>query len=141
MTMFVSFCAALAAALIAVNVAQTWAAYPQLPDRVALQLDWNGATRSYGPRATIWLTVIIQTFVGIAMAFTGYSMANHAPGVHGSLTGFAIFSVLFNALLWRVQALLLFAAKSAPSRVPMNGFWLFVAAWTAFTVIDAFAIR
>lgn len=140
MTVLVSFCAALAAAIIAVNVAQTWAAYPQLPDRVALQFDWNGAPRSYGPRWTIWFVVMLQVAVAIGMAFTGYALANHAPGVHGTLKGFAIFCVLFNALLWRVQTLLLSAAKSGEKRVPMTGFWLFFGVWFALILIDGFAI-
>lgn len=140
MTMFVAFCAALAAALIVVNVAQTWAAYPRLPDRVALQFEWNGVPRSYGPRWTIWFAVILQIFLGIGMAFTAYAMANHAPGVHGTPRGFAIFAVLFNALLWRVQTLLLSAAKSGASRVPMNGFLMFFAVWFALLLIDVFAV-
>lgn len=140
MSIFVSFCAALAAALVVITIVQTWAAYPQLPDRVALQFELNGAPRSYGPRWTIWVPVLIQVLIGIGMAFTGYAIATHAPGVHGTLTGFSIFTVLFNALIWRVQTLLLSAAKSAEYRLPMKRFWPFVAVWIALILVDAIVI-
>lgn len=138
MALFVSFCAALAAALIVLTVVQTWAAYPQLPARVALQFNWNGTPRSYWPRWTIWFVVVLQVLLGIGMASTGYAIASHAPGVHGSLQGFAIFAVLFNVLLWRVQAMLLSAAHV--QRLQMTGFWLFFAAWFALLLIDVFAL-
>lgn len=140
MSIFTSFCAALAAALIVINVVQTWAVYPQLPDRVPLQFNWNGVPRTYGPRASIWLVVFIQLVVGIGMVFTGYALATHAPGTHGSLTGFVIFTVLFNAMLWRVQRLLISAAKSGGNRVPMSGFLLFCGVCLVLILIDAFAI-
>ncbi|HET9095675.1 MAG TPA: DUF1648 domain-containing protein [Candidatus Baltobacteraceae bacterium] len=138
MTLFVSFCAALAAALIVINLVQTWAAYPQLPDRVALQFNWDGTPRSYWPRWTIWFVVVLQIVLAAGMAFSAYAIANHAPGVHGTLQGFAIFAVLFNALLWRVQRMLISGARE--NRLTMKGFLLFFAVWFALFLIDVFAI-
>lgn len=138
--MLASFLAALSAAIITINVLQTWTAYPQLPDRVPLGFAFNGEVRSRGPRAMIWFTVGLQIAIAALMWASGYALATHAPGTHGTLTGFLIFTVIFNAMLWRVQTLLIFAAKSGRDRVPMSGFLLVFGVCVVLILIDAFAI-
>lgn len=138
--MLIEFSAALAAAIICINVFQTFVAYPQLPDRVPLQFEWSGEIRTYGPRIVIWFVVVLQIALAVGMVFTGYALVNHAPGVHGTPQGFAIFAVLFNVMLWRVQSLLISAAKSPQKRVSMSGFALFFGVCVALILIDAFVI-
>lgn len=140
MSLFVPFCAALAGAAMVMTVVQTWAAYPGLPSQVPLGLDWKGAARSLAPRPMIWFIVVIQIFIAAVILFAGYAIATHMPGTHGTLPGLSIFSVLLMAMMWRVQMLLISAAKSGGKPVPMNGFWKFLAAWVVLALLDVFLI-
>ena len=139
--MLASFLAALAAAIAAITAVQTWAAYSSLPQRVPVGLDAYGYPRSMGPRPVIWLIVAVQLSILVLMAYSDYALATHAPGTHGSLLGGSIISTAVMALMWRVQMLLLSSAKSGGNPVPMNGFWIFFAAFMAIVAFDVIVIR
>ena len=137
----VAFLAALAAAIAAITAVQTWAAYPSLPLRVPVGLDAYGYPRSMAPRPVIWLIVVVQLCILVLMAYGDYAIATHAPGTHGSLLGASIIAAAVMALMWRVQMLLLSSAKSDGNPVPMNGFWIFLAAFMAIVALDVIVIR
>lgn len=132
MSILVGLFAAIAAAALVVTIAQTAAVYPALPSRVPSGLDLHGVARGYWPRPMIWLTVAIQAAVLAMMLVTG-------PG-RGSALGMSIIAVCVSALIWRVQNLLLSAARSAGRPVPMRGFWMFFGAWLLVVLVDAFTI-
>jgi hypothetical protein len=140
MSLAESFFFALAAALMVVNVAQTLLAYSALPERVPTGLNADGSARGFGPRPMIWLIVAIQAAAACVMVYVGYAIATHAPGTHGSLFGFSIFTGLFNAFMCRVQALMISAANAGGKPLPMRGFWLFSGGWLAAVLLDAFLI-
>ena len=126
--MLVAFCAALAAAIVVITWARTSVEYKTLPDRVPLNLGFGGAVNSYGPRGAIWLLPAAQLLSAAIFSFAGYALAVGAPGAHGSLRGLAFFAPCILSVLWRAQSLIISAAQSGASRVPMGGFWLFFVA-------------
>lgn len=141
MTLLISFLAALAAAIVVITIAQTAAAYSNLPREVPMQFNWDGTIRSTGSRPMIWFTVVIQIFVACVMAAVGYAMATSQPGTHGSVLGLSITAVCVNAIIWRVQTMLISSALSGAKRVPMSGFLAFFVPGFALILIAAFAIH
>jgi hypothetical protein len=138
--MLVAFFTALAAAFVVFNIAQTAAAYAQLPARVPMGLNADGSARSFGPRPFIWFTIVAQLLVACVMAYADYAIATHQPGTHGTLLGASIVSVLIMALIWRVQGLLIASARNGGKPVSMRGFWMFFVVWIAALLFDVFAI-
>lgn len=141
MTLLVSFFAALAAAIVAITVAQTAMAYSSLPAQVPKQFQWDGTVLSTWARPKIWVAVIVQILADGVMLFGGYAIATKMPGTHGSLLGLSIVAVCVNAAIWRVQSMLISAAISGSNRVPMFGFSVFFGACFAMILFAAFAIR
>lgn len=139
--MLVGFLAALAAAIVFLTFLQTASAYPTLPDRVPVHLDASGLADGFGPKFMIWLIPAIQVGTGILFLFGGHAIASNAPGTHGTLLGSAIIGVCVVALTWRVQLLLIEAAKNAGKRAQMRGFWMFFVVWMCVVLFDAFVIR
>lgn len=137
--MLASFFAALAAALVAITVAQTAAAYPVLPARVPMGFDYDGTVR-FAPRPMIWFMIFVQAAVAAVIAYAGRAIAVNAPGTHGSLLGLSIVAACVMAMMWRLQSLMLCAAKSGEKRVSLRGFWLFSSACFAVVLFAVFAI-
>lgn len=140
MSVLVSFLVALAAAIITLTIVQTAAAYSSLPAQVPMGLNYDGSVRGTWPRPMIWFTVGVQLLVACVMVYAGQAIVSGAPGTHGTLRGLTITAVCVNAIIWRVQMLLISAAKSSGNAVPMRGFWLFLGACLALTFLDAFLI-
>jgi uncharacterized protein DUF1648 len=141
MTLLVSFFAALAAAIVAMTILHTAASYSSLPPEVPMQFNWDGTVRSTASRPMIWFTVVIQVFVSCVMLAAGYAIATNQPGAHGSLLGLSIVAVCVNAIIWRVQTMLVSSAISGAKRVPMSGFLVFFVPCFALILIAAFAIH
>lgn len=141
MSVLISFLAALAAAIIVITIAQTAAAYPNLPAQVPVGFEWNGNLRNRGPRPMIWLVPAVQILVACVSAFAGYGIATQQPGTHGSLLGLSIAGVAIFSMMWRVQSLLLSAAQTAECRLPASRFLPFFVVCFVVLLIDAFAIR
>jgi hypothetical protein len=140
MNLLTEFLLALTVAFFLFNVAQTWLAYPTLPERVPTGLNFDGTARGFAPRPVIWFVVIIQAVVLGGIAFSDYAIATHQPGTHGTLLGSSIASTAIMALIWRVQRLLISAARSDSKAVPMGGFWASVIVVISIVLIAAFAI-
>lgn len=138
--MLVPFCAALAAAIVAITWVQTSTEYKALPNRVPLNFGFDGVVNSFGPRGGIWLLPAVQLFSAAIFVFAGYALAVGAPGTHGSLPGLAVFAPCILAALWRAQRLIISAARSGASRVPMGGFWLFFVAMLAAGTLAMFVL-
>lgn len=136
MTFFLTALAGLDAVIIAITIAMTLAAYPTLPARVPVQFNWDGSVRSFGSRLFILLPVAIQLVCAVFMAYCGYGLATHAPGTHGTLPGFLLFTVCFNALLWRTEKFLITAANGAGAPA-MRGFFVWVAVFMVAVLLDA----
>lgn len=122
--MFVPFLAALAAAIVVIAFVQTWGEYGSLPERVPMSIGFNGTVNAYGPRSAIWLLPVVMLVSAGIFLFSGYALAMHVPGAHGSVAGLAVFAPCILAILWRAQALLISGAKSGGGRVAMGGFWI-----------------
>ena len=141
MSLFEAFLAALAAAMLLMTLVQTAGAYAALPPRVPLGLTWDGTLRSMAPRPMAWFLPAVQLFCGAVLAFSGWAIATQMPGTHGTMLPLVVDAVVLNAILWRVQSLLLFAARSGQKRVAMGNFWIFVAIAIATILIVSFAVK
>jgi hypothetical protein len=111
-----------------------------LPNSVPIHLNWRGEADSFGPKFMVWLIPAIQLSIAALMLFSGYAIATHAPGTHGSLPGMTVIAVCMAALTWRVQMLIIEAARNAGKCVSMRGFWAFFAVWLCVVLFDAFVI-
>jgi len=107
---------------------------------VPMGLNYDGSVRGTWPRPMIWFTVGVQVLVACAMLYAGQAIASGAPGTHGTLRGLTVTAVCVNAIIWRVQTLLISVAKSPRNAVPMRGFWLFFGVCFAVILLDAFLI-
>ncbi|HKU68869.1 MAG TPA: DUF1648 domain-containing protein [Candidatus Baltobacteraceae bacterium] len=125
--MLVSFLAATAAAIVVMTVVHTVAEYPNLPDRVPLNIGATGVVNTWGPRFAIWFLPAVAIVTAGIMLFGGYAIAAGSRGAHGSVPGAAFFAACILAVVARAQWLLISVAKSGGNRVPMTGFWLFFA--------------
>lgn len=86
----------------------------------------------------IWYVPVTQVVVAGIMAAIGLGVVQHAT--EGFL-GFLVFALCVNVMIWRVQTMLLSAAKSGANRVPMPGFVLLSCVCFALMLIAAFAMR
>lgn len=141
MTLLLSFLAAVAAATIVGTFVQTAAAYSSLPARVPLGLNWDGTLRSMAPRPMICLLPAIQVFCAGIFCFSGWAIATEQPGTHGTILQLTVDAVAINAVMWRTQSLLIFAARSGQQRVPTGGFWPFLIIAIGAILIVSFALH
>lgn len=125
MTVFTVFCAGFAAAIVLLTFVRTRDAYPSLPDRVPVRIGPGGVIDAFGPRRMIWLGVVIQLIVGCIITFAGAAIAMNLPHTHGRLSGLSLTAVFIMGLLWRIQTLVLEAARTGARSVPMQSFWVF----------------
>jgi uncharacterized membrane protein len=133
----IAACAAAVTGIILVTVAQTREAYPRLPERVPIHIGPAGNIDGYGPKGMIWMLVGVQITVAMIEVAAGFALASNAPHTHGSPLGLAVIAVCVTALLWRVQNLLVAAATSGETSVPMRKFWLFFGATMMCVVLAA----
>ena len=130
--------AAVAAAFILLNIAQTMDAYPRLPASIPVHLDIRGRADTYGPKQTVWLLVALQILCAAIFVYAGYAVAAHIPGTHGTLRQLALIAPFIMALLWRAQNLLITLALSGKDQIAMGNFWLFFVATMGAVLITAF---
>lgn len=138
--MLVALCAALAAAIVVIAFLQTWSEYGTLPERVPLNIGLDGTVNRYGPRPFVWLLPAVMLFSTGIFAFSGYAIATHMPGTHGTLAGLAVFAPCVLGVLWRGQALIIAVAKSGGNRVPMGGFLIVCGVLTLIAVYAVSAL-
>ena len=127
--------------IVAATNASTASAYPQLPDRVPLHIGIGGKVDQWGPRACIWiipgtqivsLCIIIAAFVAIQLQL---------PNTHGSAAGLAVFAPCQLAILWRVQVMLIDAARKSSERIDMHVFWLWFVVLMAAAMAAVFLLH
>lgn len=138
MSLLASLLTAVTAAFVVMTVLQTAAEYRALPARVPLGFYWSGRVGRPVARPLTWYVPVTQVLVAGVMAAVGLGVVQHAPE---SFLRYLVFAVCVNVMIWRVQSMMLSAAKSGANRVPMPGFVLLSCVCFALMSIALFAVR
>ncbi|HEY1680143.1 MAG TPA: DUF1648 domain-containing protein [Candidatus Tumulicola sp.] len=127
----VNIAMALCAAAIAGTIAYTALRYRELPDRVPLHFGIAGWADGYGPRATIWLLVVVQLFIMLV-----YRSVSQTAGPR-----LLYADLLTIVLLGWIQMQIIAVAIAGTKRIPPARLYTAVALFFAGVLLSIFVVR
>jgi hypothetical protein len=123
--------------IVAITIFTTARQYGSLPDQIAIQYWPDGSPVSMLPRPAIWTVVALQVLVLLLCLWIGSQLSGRG-GIDRAATGAFIAVDCGLAVAWRVQVLILDAAKNADNYAQFGlRFLMFVGVAVAIALLSA----